>query len=83
MVTIFGDVQGVGFRFFIAKKARELLISGYVQNLSDGSVEIIAEGEESQLKELVKHLQFGPGEIKKITEKWLRFEDEFRKFEVK
>ena len=82
-VKILGQIQGVGFRLFIARKARELGIVGFAQNMPDGSVEIIAEGEKEKLKELIKHLQFGPGEIEKITEKWSQFEDEFKEFQVK
>jgi len=82
-VKIFGQIQGVGFRLFIARKARELGIAGFTQNMPDGSVEIVAEGEEEQLKELIKHLQFGPGKIEKATTQWQRFEEEFKGFEVK
>jgi acylphosphatase len=83
LIKIFGNVQGVGFRLFIARKARELGIFGFVENNSDGSVEIVGEGEENNLKELIKHLQFGPGEIEKVTTQWQRFEDEFKGFEVR
>jgi len=47
--TVRGRVQGVFFRAFVQRLARQLGISGYVRNLPDGSVEIRAEGEKSQL----------------------------------
>lgn len=48
-----GYVQGVGFRYRIKQKALSLNLRGYVRNLPEGSVEIVAEGEESQVQELV------------------------------
>lgn len=44
-IIVGGRVQGVGFRYFVANSARAHCIKGYVQNLSDGRVEIDAEGE--------------------------------------
>jgi acylphosphatase len=51
-----GNVQGVGFRATAFEIANQLKIKGTVSNLSDGSVEIIAQGEEKQLEELIKRL---------------------------
>lgn len=55
-----GRVQGVGFRFYTQKKAIDTGISGYVKNLPDGSVEVVASGSDSQLAEFKKHLETGP-----------------------
>ena len=52
-----GAVQGVGFRSFVAAAALRLGVSGYVKNLQDGSVEIVAEGEESQILHLRSSIQ--------------------------
>ncbi|GAF85432.1 unnamed protein product, partial [marine sediment metagenome] len=43
--TVYGRVQGVFFRAFVSRCARELGLTGYVGNLPDGAVEIMAEGE--------------------------------------
>lgn len=56
---IFGGVQGVGFRFFTYKKARSLGLTGYVRNLTDGSVEVVASGTASQLATFANFLQSG------------------------
>lgn len=55
-----GSVQGVGFRFFAERLARQLGVSGYVKNLSNGSVEIYAIGNAAQLEALRTELQRGP-----------------------
>ncbi len=52
-IEVFGRVQGVYFRANTCQKALELGIKGYVKNQRDGSVEIIAEGEEGLLQKLV------------------------------
>ena len=54
-----GKVQGVGFRFFTQNAARRLGLTGTVQNLRDGSVEIYAQGDEAQLKKLLEKLKKG------------------------
>lgn len=51
-LIISGEVQGVSYRWYAARKARELGLKGYVRNLSSGDVEIVAEGERSLLMEL-------------------------------
>jgi len=55
-----GRVQGVGFRFFAERAARELGVRGWVRNLPDGSVETLAEGEEAAVSRYVQRLREGP-----------------------
>ncbi len=55
-----GRVQGVGYRFFASRAARELGLNGWVRNLADGSVECFAEGEEAALTQYVARLHAGP-----------------------
>ena len=50
-VNVFGDVQGVGFRYFVLKNASLYGINGWVRNKSDSSVEIDAEGTEINIIE--------------------------------
>ncbi|STQ84736.1 2-hydroxy-6-oxohepta-2,4-dienoate hydrolase [Helicobacter fennelliae] len=59
-ILVFGKVQGVGYRKFAKAKAIECNITGTTENLSDGSVEIFAQGEESDMKQFLKHLAQGP-----------------------
>lgn len=58
--TVYGIVQGVGFRFFTLHQAQKLKLRGYVKNLSDGSVLTVAEGSEEQLESFYQILQKGP-----------------------
>ncbi len=55
-----GRVQGVGFRAFTERVARELHISGWVRNLADGRVEVHANGTAHQLEEFEARLRQGP-----------------------
>lgn len=57
---ISGDVQGVGYRRFVQRHALDLQLAGYAENLSDGRVEVIAEGHQSDLERLLHWLQRGP-----------------------
>jgi len=58
-ILISGRVQGVGFRFFTRHQASMLGITGYVRNLINGKVEVVAEGKEPDLEEFVKKLREG------------------------
>ncbi|MBI2144326.1 acylphosphatase [Candidatus Woesearchaeota archaeon] len=55
-----GKVQGVFYREFTRREAELLGISGFVRNLKDENVEIVAEGEEKHLKEFEKKFRKGP-----------------------
>jgi acylphosphatase len=55
-----GLVQGVGFRWFAARKAEEFGVRGYVKNLYNGSVEIEAEGERGLLEDFIREMKAGP-----------------------
>lgn len=57
---IYGHVQGVGFRYFTWQYALKIGVTGFVRNLADGSVEVIAAGSESQIDTLNAWLQHGP-----------------------
>jgi len=55
-----GRVQGVGFRFFAERAARELGVRGWVRNRPDGSVEALAEGDDAALETFIERLKRGP-----------------------
>ena len=55
-----GTVQGVGFRYTVARIARHFAVTGYVRNLPDGRVEFAAEGEEAVLKDFLAAVKESP-----------------------
>jgi acylphosphatase len=59
-IKVYGKVQGVGFRFYTQKTARELGVSGYVKNERDGRVYIEAEAEKEIMDTFVEWLKKGP-----------------------
>ncbi len=59
-IYVSGMVQGVGYRYFTLRKAQELGIRGYVMNLIDGRVLVVAEGEENALDKFISSLREGP-----------------------
>lgn len=59
-VAVRGRVHGVGFRWFVRERARELGLRGSVQNRRDGTVEVRAEGERAAIGKLLQQLHAGP-----------------------
>ena len=55
-----GRVQGVGFRWFVLREANGLDLEGFVRNLPDGSVEVLARGPTPAMARLEGHLASGP-----------------------
>jgi acylphosphatase len=55
-----GYVQGVGFRYFVVRRATELGLAGWTANESDGTVRVVAEGSTNALDQLTRHLHAGP-----------------------
>ena len=82
---IYGLVQGVGFRYFVKREAGSLGISGWVRNLPDGSVEVVAEGEKDALRVLLSLLHRGPSFaiVKKVDYSWGDYSGEFSGFEIR
>jgi len=56
-----GRVQGVNFRYNVYKYAAKLQLKGYVRNLHDGRVEIVAQGGQEDIQKLVNYLRGNPG----------------------
>jgi acylphosphatase len=67
-----GRVQGVNYRAFVQRHARELKLSGHAENLSDGRVEVVAEGPSDDLEMLLVHLRNGPthAEVEDVEVTW-------------
>lgn len=83
-LTIHGKVQGVNFRSFVEDAANRLGLVGWVHNNADGTVTVLAEGEDEPLRELWDLCSVGPefAEVSKVEEMWEDIDeksfDEFR-----
>jgi len=59
-ITVYGMVQGVGFRYFVQRVGKRMGLTGDVRNLPDGAVEILAEGSPGRLDEFLEAVRQGP-----------------------
>jgi len=84
-VIIKGHVQGVFFRSNTQKQAKKLNLTGWVKNLPNGTVKLIAEGEKEKLKELISFCKEGPSSarVDDIDVEWKEYKDEFDRFSVR
>ena len=73
-IFISGNVQGVFFRESTRQLAGELKLSGFVRNLRDGRVEVLAVGDDASIQSLIKWLKIGPKLAKVSTIKVLEME---------
>ncbi len=83
-LIIEGKVQGVWFRESTKRKALSLGVTGWVRNLPDGTVEVVAEGDEDKVNELVKWCHKGPpaAEVKNVKIEEEEYLGEFTTFDV-
>jgi acylphosphatase len=83
--VVYGHVQGVFFRAFVANQAVKLGLTGYVLNReTQEAVEVWAEGEKERLEELVNHLKIGPphSRVERVTLEWLGCTGRYRDFRI-
>ena len=82
--TFSGHVQGVGFRYTAQEAAAGFAVSGYVRNLPDGKVELVAEGEEKEIAALLDDIgRRMEGFIKKRTDSDSPATGQFSDFSVR
>jgi len=84
-LRIEGIVQGVYFRWHTREKALALGVKGWVRNLADGSVEVMAEGESEPLQKLVEWCHHGPPEaiVRHVEARWEDWAGRFQSFEIR
>ena len=70
--TVHGDVQGVGFRYFVQRSAAQLGLTGWVRNNDDGTVELVAEGARTRLEDLRQAVERGPrmARVDRVDVQW-------------
>lgn len=83
-IFLFGRVQGVLFRAFIKDHATKLGVYGWVRNMADGRVEIVAESEKNRLKRLIGLVRKGPllARIEKVKVSWEKATRKFQNFSI-
>jgi acylphosphatase len=80
-----GRVQGVNFRYTTLQRAQALHLTGWVRNQPDGSVEVMAEGPQAGLEQLLEFLRNGPPHagVTAVEVDWHTATGEYRTFDVR
>jgi len=80
-----GRVQGVAFRAFVQRTARQLGLTGWVRNNPDGSVSGYAEGEQGLLVEFIKQVKIGNrwSNVRSLDQESQPFSGEFQSFDIR
>ena len=83
--SVRGQVQGVGYRYFVIEKARALGLNGYVRNERNGGVEVLAQGPQAALERLLAQLQHGPSaaHVSEVKTTWGQPTEHFSGFHVR
>ena len=83
--TVHGYVQGVSFRYYTQRAALRLGLTGWVANQRDGTVKVVAEGEEADLQTFLDFLHEGSpaARVQRVAETWSEAEGAFRNFSVR
>jgi acylphosphatase len=83
--TVRGRVQGVGFRYFVIRRAVSLELTGWVSNEPDGSVRCVAEGPRPALDALLQALEDGPpgAIVERVMTAWSPATGAFPSFDVR
>jgi acylphosphatase len=83
-VIVRGRVTGVFFRAAAQREARRLGITGWVKNRPDGSIELLGEGEEDAIKEMISWANHGPSaaRVDDVDVRWRSYTGEFSDFRI-
>ena len=83
-VYVSGYVQGVAYRYSAIRQAKHLGVTGWVKNLRDGRVEVLIEGEEPQVNQMVDWCGHGPrsAHVTNIQTEQLPYSGKFHRFDV-
>jgi acylphosphatase len=84
-VIVNGIVQGVNFRYYTQRQAIRYNITGWVQNLPDGSVAALFEGEEQDVEAMVQWCRHGPpsAQVTELIVQPEEYQGEFSSFSIK
>lgn len=83
-ITVYGKVQGVGFRQWTREHAQSLGLAGFVKNEANGSVSILAQGDEKSLEKFLKMCYDGPlfAQVTHATPSWEEVKEPFTSFDI-
>jgi len=83
-VFVSGRVQGVAYRYFVERRAAEIPVTGWVRNLRDGRVEIMAEGKKADLESFLEFLRQGPrmANVDDLDILWEDYRGEYKDFRI-
>ncbi len=85
VAVVMGTVQGVGYRFWAIQRAEALGLTGYVQNMPDGNVKVVAEGDDDNLRQFAELLKRGPAGafVREVVATYVTATEEFWDIRVK
>lgn len=83
-IVVRGSVQGVGYRYFCYARATHLHLTGWVRNMDDGSVALLAEGDRGNIEALIDELKAGPrsASVAEVKVRWTPFSGKYHSFTV-
>ena len=84
-IIVSGLVQGVGYRYFVYRKAKDYSLRGYVRNLYSEDVEVMLEGEKGVILDFIQELKTGPvsAHVSRIKVEWEEGKSEYEDFQIK
>lgn len=83
-LKVHGVVQGVGYRYFFVRRARDLELTGWVRNRPDGTVESRVEGDRGSIEALISQLKVGPSSasVTRLDVRWTEATGRYSSFDV-
>jgi acylphosphatase len=83
-LVIWGRVQGVFFRQNLLDLAERLKLTGWVKNEKNGTLKVVTEGEEIELKKFLAFCQIGPdlAKVEKVEIEWSETQNQFTNFQI-
>jgi acylphosphatase len=84
-LVVTGYVQGVGFRWWVMRKAQEHGLKGYVRNLYDGDVELEVEGLRGMIVDFIKEVKVGPSSasVTDAAVQWGKYQGKYKGFDIR
>jgi len=83
-LKIYGNVQGVGFRYWTKSQAKALGLTGFSRNEADGTVVIVVQGERKSLDKFLKMCYDGPSfaQVTHLTPEWEEQKERYKEFDI-